>query len=125
MPDVPIDPALLSRDPEVGRIYAEDPLVYHGPLARESLQAIFAAVDAIRTGPGFGALPVLWLHGEEDQLAPLSATREAVERLRGEDLVERVYPGAEHEILNEINRDEVIDQITGFLSERLSRAAAA
>jgi alpha-beta hydrolase superfamily lysophospholipase len=122
MPDVPIDPAILSRDPEVGRAYMEDPLVYHGPLARESLQTIFATVEEIATGPGFGSLPVMWLHGEDDQLAPLESTRLAIERLRGEDLTEVVYPGAQHEVLNETNRDEVIDAVIGFLSARLSTA---
>ncbi len=35
-PEIPIDPAVLSRDLEVGRAYAADPLVWHGPLtARE------------------------------------------------------------------------------------------
>src|SRR5438874_1310342 len=34
IPDVPIDPEILSRDPEVGRRYAEDELVWHGPFKR-------------------------------------------------------------------------------------------
>jgi alpha-beta hydrolase superfamily lysophospholipase len=124
MPDVPIDPSVLSRDPEVGRAYAEDPLVYHGPLARESLVGIFAAVDAIRSGPGFGDLPTLWLHGEDDQLAPVEVTRVAIEQLRGSELTECTYPEARHEILNETNQEEVIAEITGFLSSRLTQTPA-
>src|SRR5690606_39333908 len=31
IPDVPIDPATLSRDPAVGEAYAADELVWHGP----------------------------------------------------------------------------------------------
>ena len=34
IPEVPIDPAILSRDPAVGEAYAADPLVYHGPFQR-------------------------------------------------------------------------------------------
>ena len=78
IPDVPIDPAVLSRDPKVGEAYASDPLVYHGPLTRPTLQAIFAAVAAIADGPGLGSLPTLWLHGDEDGLAPLAPTRAAI-----------------------------------------------
>jgi alpha-beta hydrolase superfamily lysophospholipase len=125
LPDVPIDPAILSRDPEVGEQYASDPLVYHGPLTRPTLEAIFAAVDAIRIGPTLGALPTLWIHGEEDALAPLEATREAIERIRGDQLEEQVYPGARHEILNEINREDVLDEVAGFLDGALPRAVAA
>jgi alpha-beta hydrolase superfamily lysophospholipase len=125
MPDVPIDPAVLSRDPAVGEAYANDPLVYHGPLARESLVTIFATTELISQGPGFGTLPVLWIHGEEDQLAPLASAREAIDRLRGEQLEEQIYPGARHEVLNETNREEVLDEVARFLDGTVVPAAAA
>ncbi|HEX4720790.1 MAG TPA: alpha/beta hydrolase [Thermoleophilaceae bacterium] len=125
MPDVPVDPAALSRDPAVGEAYANDPLVYHGPLARQSLASIFAAVDAIRSGPGFASLPTLWIHGEEDTLAPLGCTREAIERLRGDQFEEQIFPGARHEVLNETNREEVLDEIARFLDGTVAPAAAA
>jgi alpha-beta hydrolase superfamily lysophospholipase len=125
IPDVPIDPGMLSRDPEVGEAYANDPLVYHGPLTRPTLQSIFASVDAIAAGPGLGTLPTLWIHGEEDPLAPLGPTRVAIERIRGDQLEEQIYPGARHEILNETNREEVLDEVASFLDGVVSRAAAA
>jgi alpha-beta hydrolase superfamily lysophospholipase len=125
IPEVPIDPATLSRDPKVGEAYASDPLVYHGPLGRPTLEAIFAAVDAIAEGPRLGALPTLWLHGEEDALAPLAPTRAAIDRIRGDQLEEQIYPGARHEILNETNREEVLDEVASFLDGVVPRAAAA
>jgi alpha-beta hydrolase superfamily lysophospholipase len=115
IPDVPIDPAILSRDPEVGERYAADPLVYHGPIGRETLEALFSSVADIRDGAGLGDLPTLWIHGEEDALAPLPSTRGAIEQIRGSVLEEHVYPGARHEILNETNRDEVLDEVARFL----------
>jgi alpha-beta hydrolase superfamily lysophospholipase len=125
LPDVPIDPEILSRDPEVGEQYASDPLVYHGPLTRQTLEEIFAAVDTIRSGPTLGTVPTLWIHGEEDTLAPLAPTRETIERIRSDQLEEHVYTGARHEILNEINREEVLDEVAGFLDGVQPRAAAA
>jgi alpha-beta hydrolase superfamily lysophospholipase len=125
IPDVPIDPAILSRDPKVGEAYASDPLVYHGPLSRATLEAIFAAVAAIAEGPGLGALPTLWIHGEEDGLAPLEPTRAAIERVRGDQLEEQIYPGARHEVLNETNREDVLDEVASFLDGVVPRAAAA
>ncbi|HEV2061448.1 MAG TPA: alpha/beta hydrolase [Solirubrobacteraceae bacterium] len=115
IPDVPIDPAVLSRDEAVGRAYAEDPLVYHGPFKSATLQALVAAVTAVAEGPGLKDLPTLWIHGEEDQLVPLAATRAAIEHVRGSDFTERVYPGARHEVFNETNRDEVLDDVVAFL----------
>jgi alpha-beta hydrolase superfamily lysophospholipase len=125
IPDVPVDPGMLSRDPAVGEAYANDPLVYHGPLTRPTLEGIFASVDAIASGPGLGTLPTLWIHGEEDPLAPLGPTREAIERIRGDQLEEHVYPGARHEILNETNREEVLDEVASFLDSALPHAAPA
>jgi alpha-beta hydrolase superfamily lysophospholipase len=115
IPEVPIPPEALSRDPEVGRAYAEDPLVYHGPFKRATLEAMFSAVRDVADGQSLGPLPTLWIHGELDGLAPLAGTREAIARLRGETFEEHVYPGAMHEVLNETNKDEVLGDVEAFL----------
>jgi alpha-beta hydrolase superfamily lysophospholipase len=115
MPEVPIDPSILSRDKAVGEAYASDELVYHGGFHRETLAAIFAGARTVAAGPNFGDLPTLWIHGEGDVLAPLDATREAMRQLRGSNIEEHVYPGAQHEILNEINKEEVLDDVVRFL----------
>src|SRR3954447_9487589 len=60
IPEVPIDPAVLSRDPAVGQAYADDPLVHHGPFRRETLLGFGAAVAAVAEGGSFGDLPTLW-----------------------------------------------------------------
>lgn len=117
IPEVPIDPSALSRDPAVGEAYAADPLVYHGPFRKQTLDAMITAVAAIGAGPGFGELPVLWLHGEADQLAPYDVTAAAMAHLRGPATDEKVYPGAQHEILNETNQDEVIADVLAFVAK--------
>jgi alpha-beta hydrolase superfamily lysophospholipase len=119
IPDLPIDPSTLSRDPEVGRAYLEDPLVWHGPFRRATLEALFAAVRTIAAGPRLGLLPTLWLHGEDDALTPLAETRAAMQRVRGERLESIIYPGARHEVLNETNRGEVLAAVTSFIDRAL------
>jgi alpha-beta hydrolase superfamily lysophospholipase len=123
IPDIPIDTDWLSRDPEVGRRYAEDPLVWHGAFKRPTLQAIIDSIDAVAAGGDFGDLPTLWIHGEQDFLAPLAHARPAVERVRGSVFEERVYAGARHEVLNETNRDEVIGDVVAFIQRALVRGA--
>jgi len=115
IPDVPIDPEVLSRDPAVGAAYAADPLVYHGPFKRATLEALFAGVESVAREGSLGDLPTLWIHGSEDALAPLEPTRAAIELIRGERFEERIYENARHEIFNEINRIEVLADVTGFL----------
>jgi alpha-beta hydrolase superfamily lysophospholipase len=120
VPEVPIDPAVLSRDPAVGEAYLADPLVYNGPFKPETLRALFAGVAAVAEGPGFGSLPVLWIHGADDALVPYGSVAEAFEHVRGEASEERAYPGARHEIFNETNRDEVLDDVVAFINAQIS-----
>jgi alpha-beta hydrolase superfamily lysophospholipase len=119
IPDVPLDIGTLSRDPAVGAVYAEDPLVWHGPFKRETLQAWQRALQAVADGPAFGELPLLWVHGEDDQLVPVEGSRVVIERLGGKAR-HRTYPGARHEVFNETNADEVLDDVTDFLVEAVS-----
>lgn len=124
IPEIPIDPAALSRDPAVGEAYASDDLVYHGPFKRETLLAFFAAIEKIKAAEPL-ALPVLWIHGSEDQLAPVEVTRPVVEQIAGGELEEHVYDGAQHEIFNETNKDEVIGHVLAFLGRTVGDATTA
>jgi alpha-beta hydrolase superfamily lysophospholipase len=120
IPDTPISPAALSRDPAVGAAYAADPLVWHGPMKRPTVEAFARTLQTVDKGGDVGALPVLWLHGDDDRLVPLDGSRVGIERLGG-TLTERIYPGARHEVFLETNRAEVFADVTGFLDGVLTR----
>jgi alpha-beta hydrolase superfamily lysophospholipase len=120
MPHAPLDSGTLSRDPAVGAAYDGDPLVWHGPFKRPTVEAIVRSQAAVLDGPSLGDLPLLWAHGEADALVPLDGSRAGIEHLRGERYVERIYPGARHEIFNEVNRDEVLADVTAFIDDVLA-----
>ena len=119
IPDIPIDVDTLSRDPEIGKVYAADPLVWHGPFKRTTVEAFDRALAAIAGGGRLGALPTLWLHGTGDQLVPLADTRIGIEQIRGDDFTEVRYPDARHEVFNETNKDEVLAAVTAFIDRAL------
>jgi alpha-beta hydrolase superfamily lysophospholipase len=119
LPDDPIDVAVLSRDASVGKAYADDELVWHGGWKRPTLEAFNRANEAVEAGPGFGALPVLYVHGEADELVPMVLAQPAVQRLRGTDFAERVVPGARHEVFNELDQDDTIGLVADF-AERVT-----
>ncbi len=121
IPDAPIDPSTLSRDGAVGEAYVADPLVWHGPFKRRTLESIQQALATI-TRAGAVDDPILWLHGEEDQLVPIAQTREGWARLQGRHSQSKTYPGARHEIFNETNRDEVLDDVISFIRSHLPAA---
>jgi alpha-beta hydrolase superfamily lysophospholipase len=121
IPDVPIDTATLSRDPMVGEAYAADPLVWHGPFKRRTVEAFDRCLSTITTGGRLGTLPTLWVHGDADALVPLGETRVGIEEIRGDDLTEIIYPGARHEVFNETNKDEVLGEVTAFAACHTAR----
>jgi alpha-beta hydrolase superfamily lysophospholipase len=120
IPDTPLDITTLSRDRAVGEKYAADPLVWHGPFKRTTLESLQRSIDAVAAGPALGELPVLWIHGEADELVPIGGTRGGIDHLRGPGLVERTYPEARHELFNELNADEVTAEVTGFIRSQLA-----
>ncbi|MBN0043016.1 lysophospholipase [Streptomyces actuosus] len=115
VPDIPVNPAALSRDPEVGAAYAADPLVWHGPMKRPTLEAFLRTLETVAKGGDVGALPVLWLHGDDDRLVPLAGSRIGVERLSGGALTEHIHAGARHEVFHETDRDVVLGELLRFL----------
>ena len=115
MPDDPLPPEVLSRDPAVCEAYAADPLVWHGPFKRPTVVAMAAMIAAIDADASVGALPLMWVHGEEDQLVPMEGTRVGIEKLRGDSFRQHTYPGARHEVFNETNSDEVLADVTAFV----------
>lgn len=119
VPDIPIDPDVLSRDPEVAAAYAADPLVWHGPFKRPTLAAIVACLKAINAG-GRIEVPTLWIHGADDQLVPVADTRVGIEAIRGSDFTEHLYPDARHEVFNEINKDAVLADVLAFVDRALA-----
>ena len=120
IPDTPLDVSTLSRDPQIGELYTEDPLVWHGPFKRPTVDAMQRTVDDVNAGADLGDLPTLWVHGEADALVPVAGTRTGIDQIRGRHLTEVVLPGARHEIFNETNRDKVLRLVTDFIDEVLT-----
>ncbi|KOX07591.1 alpha/beta hydrolase [Streptomyces sp. NRRL B-3648] len=121
IPDVPVNPSALSRDPAVGAAYAADPLVWHGPVKRPTLEAFARTLETVAEGGDVGALPVLWLHGDDDRLVPPAGSRTGVERLSGGRLTERIFPGARHEVFHETCKQDVLAEVLTFLDRVPSR----
>jgi len=114
LPADPLDATALSRDAAVGEAYVADPLVYHGGWQRPTLEAFVAADQAITAGPGFGDLPLLYIHGADDPLVPVALARPIVEQLAGPDSEPRVLEGMRHEVFNEFGKEALIELVASF-----------
>ncbi|WP_225827764.1 alpha/beta hydrolase [Streptomyces naphthomycinicus] len=121
IPDTPLSPSALSRDPAVGAAYAADPLVWHGPMKRPTLEAFARTLDTVSRSGDVGRLPLLWLHGDDDRVVPLPGSRIGVERLSGGRLTERIFPGARHEVFHETDKARAYAEVIRFLDRVLPR----
>jgi len=115
LPYVPFDAAAISRDPEAGASYAADPLVYHGQYKRPLLVAEVAALDAFATDLDRLTVPVLLLHGTADPFVPYERSLQAVRDMATDDVTIHLYEGGRHEVLNEMNKDEIIEDLSAWI----------
>ncbi|HLX35083.1 MAG TPA: lysophospholipase [Candidatus Limnocylindrales bacterium] len=105
----------LSRDPAVWADYLADPLNEHRSTVRLGTAAIAEQQRVTRRLHDL-AIPTLVIHGGDDQLVP-TASSQAFEGRRG--VTRRVYPGARHEVHNETERDQVIDDVVAWIREQV------
>lgn len=118
IPDVPLDPTVLSRDDAVGVAYAADPLVWHGSFQRPMLEAMLRGNNQVNEAGSIGDLALLWVHGADDQLVPLDNSQAGFDVIKGSGLTKAIaYPGARHEIFNETNQVEVLADVTNFIED--------
>jgi alpha-beta hydrolase superfamily lysophospholipase len=109
-----IDGRTLSRDPRVAEKVAADPACATASTTRFGAEAM-AEQARVRRDYGRLALPTLVLHGLDDGLVPPAAS----ERLATLPNVERrTYPGLRHELHNEPEGPQVIDEVIAWLRER-------
>ncbi|NIL76467.1 alpha/beta hydrolase [Rhodococcus sp. B10] len=121
-PRVPVqtlDSADVSRDPAVVAAYDADPLVHHGKIPAGVAGGLVGATESFPTRLPTLTLPVLVQHGSEDKLADVAGSRMIAEKAGSKDLTIEIYDGLYHEIFNEPERQQVLDDLVAWLKPRL------
>ena len=102
---------VLAKDPAVWARYIADPLNEHhstvqlGGAAFAEQARVTAALDRL-------SIPTLVIHGGEDRLVP-TASSEAFEGRHG--VTRRVYAGVRHELHNEPEGEQVLDDVIAWI----------
>jgi alpha-beta hydrolase superfamily lysophospholipase len=112
-----VPPTMISRSPEVVEAYVSDPLVFYDRLPPEAnAAALEAAIETNQSAPRI-TTPILVLHGGADRIADPEGTRDLFAALGSTDKRLEVYEGLYHEVMNEPERDRVLDDIVAWLDE--------
>ncbi|MBY0277453.1 lysophospholipase [Candidatus Binatia bacterium] len=118
LPEVVLSSELLSRDPKVSEHYDADPLNYRGPFRRETLRALTSGAREVRARFAELRLPLLVLHGGDDQIVPATASEDLFAGASSPDKELGIYPGLRHEILNEPEGPEITERIAAWILAR-------
>ena len=116
----------LSSDPAVGAAFGEAPLTTDRPLL-----ALFGPIDAARLfgRPARGLrdrrtadLPVLIMVGREDTVGGAASAHRLARAYRDrsglDDITTLIYPGARHEVFNEVQQADVRADLLAWLEKR-------
>jgi alpha-beta hydrolase superfamily lysophospholipase len=119
LPVQELDESLISRDPAVVEAYRTDPLVYHGRVPAGVGRALLQVGETMpQRAPALTA-PLLVVHGSDDGLIPVDGSRRLVDCVGSTDVELKVYPGLYHEVFNEPERNQVLDDVVSWITKRL------
>lgn len=112
-----LDASAISRDPKVVAAYRADPLVYSGKVTAGLGAALIRAMQSFPARYPSLRLPILLLHGTDDQLADVGGSKELERLAVNAQVTAHYYDGLYHEVFNEPEQAQVIGDVLGWLND--------
>lgn len=109
----------ISSDPDVVTAYKQDPLVLRKARAQFLRSFAVEAPQFIYDNAQRYKCNVLILHGDQDTIVPPQVSEWFYDHIGSVSKHRITYPGMYHEILNEPNRMDVMDDILNWLENQL------
>jgi alpha-beta hydrolase superfamily lysophospholipase len=114
-----LDAGAVSRDPAVVDAYNTDPLVYHGKVPGGIARVLLLVGETMPQRAASLAAPLLVVHGFDDRLIPVEGSHQLAAAVGSSDVELKVYPGLYHEVFNEPEQDQVLDDVVAWINARL------
>lgn len=109
----------FSRDPAVVAAMDADPLIANETQPTKTVAEMSRADDRLKQSFGEFTLPVLILHGTEDKATKPSGSQFFYDHAGSKDKTLELYDGHVHDLLNDVGREQVLADITGWIDARL------
>ena len=110
----------FSRDPKVVQAMNEDPLIDHETQPTQTMAALVRADERLKREFPLITLPVLILHGTLDKNTRPSGSQHFYDNAGSTDKTLKFYEGGFHDPLNDINKQEVMQDMQGWINTRLA-----
>ncbi|MFN2145452.1 MAG: lysophospholipase [Anaerolineales bacterium] len=116
---VGVDSSGISRDPDEVARYVNDPLVYTGNSTTKLGAETLRAMEKVTAGRAKISLPILIVQGGADPLVDLSGAQELYDAISSEDKTLKYYDGYYHEMINDIGKEVVLEDLCQWLEAHL------
>ena len=109
----------ITDNPELLRAYNDDPLIFHGKaLARTGAELVRAVRDARSSFHNIHD-PFYVFHSTEDQLVPIEGSQMLHAHASSTDKSFTEFSGRSHELMLDLDRDEVLANMRTWILERI------
>jgi acylglycerol lipase len=109
----------FSRDPKAVQAMNDDPLIKNETQPTSTMAAMVRADERLKKELSLITLPVLIIHGTEDKVTKPSGSQFFYDVAKSADKTLKFYEGSYHDPLADIGREQVIDDIKGWIGARL------
>jgi len=114
----------FSRDPNVVAAMNADPLIAHETQPTKTVAQLVLADERLNEEFSRITLPVLILHGTADKAAKPTGSQTFFDNVGSIDKTLKFYDGHVHDLLNDIDKQEVMADITTWTGARLTTSAS-
>jgi acylglycerol lipase len=109
----------FSRDSKVVETMNNDPLIAHETQPTQTMAAMVRADERLKKEFSEITLPVLILHGSLDKNTKPSGSQHYYDMAGSTDKTLKLYDGGFHDLLNDIDKQLVISDITNWINSHL------
>ncbi|GAM24563.1 hypothetical protein SAMD00019534_077380 [Acytostelium subglobosum LB1] len=113
-----LNPTHISRDEAAVALYKEDPLNTAKVSVGLGKWMIPKAEQLLNLAPTY-TLPLLLIHGADDMITSAKASQSFFDRCQSQDKTLKLWENMYHEVLNEKDKDQVIQMIIDWIKPRL------
>ena len=112
----------FSRDPKVVEAMNADPLIAHETQPTQTMAALVRADERLKKEFPLITLPVLILHGTVDKNTKPSGSQRFYDMVGSVDKTLKLYEGGFHDLLNDLDKRMVMQDIQDWVGARLPAA---
>jgi alpha-beta hydrolase superfamily lysophospholipase len=115
----------FSRDPAAVEAMNNDPLIHKESQPAETARVLLLAAESLKEKMPNFRVPVFIIHGTMDKATRPQGSEYFYEHAGSTDKTLKLYEGHFHDLLNDVDREVVMDDILAWLNERIPAEASA